>query len=147
MKKPYKNSLFIAVAIALYSNIAIAQERDPFSPTGGNVGVMGKMRELVTGDQPLPQENNFNSADPLTSTQLVSYKVIGVMVSDNQKLASVKAMNGVSYLVKVGDSIGSEGGKITDIATDGIKVQSQDKEIKLPVNNKLEVPLDAAKTQ
>ncbi len=146
MKKFYKNSLLLLLALVICPVTASAQERDPFSPTSGS-GVMTKMRELVTGDQNQQAANNFNAADPLVSTQLSGYKVIGVIVSDTQKVASIKAMNGVSYLVKVGDSFGSEGGKVSEITINGITVQTESQDIKLPVNNKIEVPVNAAKAQ
>lgn len=142
----YRNSLIVVTLMFACVEVS-AQERDPFSPTSGS-GVVSKMRELVTGDQAQQQNiNNFNAADPLSSTQLSGYKVTGIIISDTQKIAAIKAMNGVSYMVKVGDSLGSEGGKVSNIALDHVMIQTESQEIKLPVSNKVEVPANAAKTQ
>ena len=144
MKKYFKNSLILVVTIQLvfFASLAFAQERDPFSPTGG--GVMSRVKDLVSGtDQNAPVQN-FDTSDPLSSTQLSGYKVSGVIFSDTEKLASIKAINGVSYIVKVGDSLGSEGGKVSDITLEGITVQTQSQEIKLPVSNIVEVPVGNA---
>ncbi len=147
MKKYYKNSLtknskntlcLLALAqIILYAGAAYAQERDPFSPSGN--GVMDRVKDIVTGDAQANNQQN-SATTPITSTQLSGYKVVGVMISDSQKIASVKGISGVSYIVKVGDSIGSEGGKVSEITLEGITVQTESQAIKLPVSNIIEVP-------
>ena len=147
MKKYLKINLILATVIFFTAFNSFAVDRDPFSPTGGS-SVVSRVKDMVNNsvNQQQPADN-FNSATPLTSTQLSGYKVVGVLTSDTQKIASVKAINGVSYIVKVGDSLGSEGGKISDINVDGITIQTESQEIKLPVNNKIEVPVNAAKAQ
>jgi Tfp pilus assembly protein PilP len=147
MKKSFKIKLIFVVILqlVLFSGAvsASAQERDPFSPTSG--GVMSRVNELVNGPEATAPATTFDAAiDPLTATQLSGYKVSGIIISDTKKLASVKGMNGVSYIVKVGDNIGSEGGKISDITLDSITVQTQSQEVKIPVSNIIEVPVGNA---
>ncbi len=139
MKKHLKNKLILTLLAVLIALPVNAQERDPFSPNRG--GMMSAVKDLVTGDSQKPQ--TIDGSSPMTSVQLSGYKVVGTMTSDEKKLASVKAINGVSYMVGIGDDIGSEGGKVKDITVDGIVVQTQEREVKLPVSNKIEVPLDA----
>lgn len=141
MKKFLKLSLTSAFAIFAIANSAVAQERDPFSPTGN--GVINAVKDIVQGTDSSAQENSGVVGDPLTSSQLPAYKVAGVIVSENKKIAAVKAINGVTYIVKIGDNLGSEGGKISDITTKGINIQTATKEVKIPVSNKIEVPVDA----
>jgi Tfp pilus assembly protein PilP len=141
MKKFLKLSLTSGFAIFAIANSAIAQERDPFSPTGN--GVINAVKEMVQGSEATAQENPQTAGDPLTSSQLPAYKVAGVLVSEDKKVAAVKAINGATYIVKIGDSLGSEGGKISDITPKGINIQTATKEVKIPVSNKIEVPVDA----
>jgi Tfp pilus assembly protein PilP len=138
MKLYLKIKLLVPVILLVISTGAMAQARDPFSPNGTNV--LNKMKDLVGGaaDNQLPK---FDNSNPLTATQLMGYKVTGVIISEKQKVASVKTINGGSFTVKIGDNLGSEGGKISDITLDGISVQTESQEVKLPVNNKVEVPL------
>ena len=148
MKKFYKNS-FIALALVFAASSSFAQEtassltpeRDPFSPTSG--GVVSKVKELVSDEFKKGGDTKIDASSPLTSMQINAYKVVGVLVAEKNKVASVKAVNGVSYVVKIGDSLGSEGGKISEITLDGIKVQTENGEHKLPVSNVVEVPTNA----
>ncbi len=148
MKKFCKNS-FIALVLAFAATASFAQEtassltpeRDPFSPTSG--GVVSKVKELVSDELKKNDSGKIDDASPLTSMQINAYKVVGVLVAEKNKVASIKAVNGVSYVVKIGDSIGSEGGKVSEITLDGIKVQTENGEHKLPVSNVVEVPTDA----
>lgn len=143
MKKSYKNNicLLAIMQIFLFAGHSLAQERDPFSPTGS---MMNRVKEMVGGNTSEQPTKMFDNVSPLASTQLSGYKVIGVIIADSDKIASVKAINGVSYIVKIGDSLGSEGGKISDINVEGISVQTESQEIKLPVSNIVEVPLENA---
>jgi len=143
MKISYINRFSALLAVAMIAFGASAQERDPFSPTGSNTGVISKMRDLVSSE-PTEHINNFNSASPLISARLSSYRVAGVILSEEKKIASVKAVNGLSYLVKIGDSLGSEGGKVANITIDGITVQTESQEFKISVDNIIEVPVNAA---
>jgi Tfp pilus assembly protein PilP len=137
MKKYYRNSLFLpALLVAVASSAAFAQERDPFSPTGGSM--MSKVKDFMVGEE---KPADFDSSSPLTSTHLSGYKIVGVIVAEDKKVVSVKALNGISYSLKVGDYLGTEGGKISDITITDITVQTPTQEIKLPVNNKIEVPV------
>lgn len=146
LKRRLTISNFVLFLAIFFSGQSFAIDRDPFSPTGGMVG---KVQEMVQQGAAIAgnvadQQAAQTGANPLTTMQINGYKVIGVMTSDTQKLASVKTVNGVSYIMKVGDSLGSEGGKISDINIDGVVVQTESQEIKLPVSNRVEVQVDNA---
>ena len=132
-----KYSLF-AVAILVTSSVAYAQERDPFSPAGGVVKVI---KEEVAGESLFPNQ----ALNPKIAYKITSYKVVGTLISKQKQLAAIKALNGMDYIVLVGEKIGSEGGKITKIEQDGIIIKNSEGEIKLPVSNKIEVNLDKVK--
>jgi Tfp pilus assembly protein PilP len=141
MKKFLKITLINAFAVFAFASTTSAQERDPFSPTGN--GVINAVKDIVQGEESGAQQDQQISGDPLTSSQLAAYKVAGILVSDDKKVAAIKAINGVTYIVKLGDNLGAEGGKISDINPKGITIQTTNKEVKIPVSNKIEVPVDA----
>ncbi len=141
MKKYFLNSLLV---LAFAAGNSWAANRDPFSPSGS--GINPPVAPTETAGSEVDEKNNkIYDNNPLTAMQLNSYKVVGVMISDNMKIASIKAISGSSYIVKPGDSLGSEGGKISDITIDGISVQTESQEIKIPVSNKVEVPEENGK--
>jgi len=144
MKKSWKNKFILISALMLFAGSAMAQSRDPFSPTSSS-SMVSKMKDMVSSET--KAQENFDSASPLTSIQLSGYRVTGVLVSEKTKVASIKAMNGVSYLVKIDDRLGSEGGKITNIEFDGVTVQTESQEIKLAVNNKTEASVENSKAK
>lgn len=139
-KKTIKIAMIFAVMVTgLNVN---AQERDPFAPTGGTTKTVQKVEESNTENT---SSSSVSEVSPLTSYKLNSYKVVGVMVSENKKVAAVKALNGVDYIVKTGDAVGNSGGKISSIDISGIKVKNADSEIEIPVSNKIEVNVDKGK--
>lgn len=126
-------ALFALFAYPL--NIAIAQDRDPFSPSGSSIKTTSV---TVTSDR----EEESSEGNPVTSGKLSSYKVVGTIISDKKKLAAVKALSGVNYIITVGDKFGSEGGRIKDITHKGIKVENNGNIMSLQVSNKIEVNVE-----
>lgn len=128
----------VAFVIGLYSISGLAQsDRDPFSPSGGNV--------IKTKSVTLDESDNRKAADPsnpLTASRLSAYKIIGTITSDKVKLAMVKSLSGVDYIVKPGDKMGSEGGEVSDISFKGVKVNINGSSSFLPVSNKIEVKIE-----
>ncbi len=133
-----KTCSIIAFAImASVPDMALSKVRDPFSPTNGvtvvksvSVTTDAENEQITVGD------------NPITSSKLSNFKIIGVISSDKVKIASVKSISGIDYIVKNGDRFGSEGGRITDITAKGVKVEIDGKASFLPVNNKIEVNVE-----
>lgn len=132
MKKLIKITLFVAV-IALSS--ANAAERDPFLPYTWS-GPAGK--DAANSD-------TSKDVNPLVRKSLSSYKVIGVVVSPNDALAVLKTRDRGEYFVYVGDPIGSEGGIIETINSEGITVDIGGKIVSLKVSNRFESQDDTQK--
>ncbi len=109
--------------------------RDPFSPTSGNVITSKSANESEA-------DSFAKSSNPLTSSKLNTFKVVAVIISEKGKVAGVKAVNGLDYLVSSGDYVGSEGGKVSDITVEGVTITSSEGKVFIPVSNKLEVKLD-----
>ena len=130
------SSLFFLSLLLLVSVIpadALAEGRDPFSPTGsGNI-----IDKIMPNNSDNKSSNN--SSSPLTSSKLSSFRVVGVISSKDKKIGVVKSINGLDYNVQTGDAIGSEGAIIADITVDGLVVENRGKKITLPVKNKIEI--------
>ncbi|MDX1949092.1 MAG: pilus assembly protein PilP [Rickettsiales bacterium] len=114
----------------------ISNVRDPFSPTSGNI-ISSKSLEDSSD-----AESFAKSSNPLTASKLNTFKVVGVIISEKGKVAGVKAVNGLDYVVSAGDYIGSEGGKVSEITFEGVTISSSEGKVFIPVSNKLEVKLD-----
>ena len=132
MKRLYNKLLVLTLfagVIALGNsslNDVKAQERDPFSPSA--------VSKVESKSEKSSKSKIINQ---LTSSKLSTYKVIGVIVSEDRKIAAIKALNGSDYLVSKGDRLGSEGGIITDIDIEGIAVELKTGEVQIPVSNKI----------
>jgi len=118
---------FIVTLIAF--GVANATERDPFLP--------------YTWSAPQGKESANSIAsgrhvNPLVRKPLTSYTVIGVVVSPNDALAVIKGRDRSEYFAYIGDPIGSEGGMIETINTDGITVDISGKIVPLKISNRFE---------
>ncbi len=128
MKKLIK--LIIIAVIAGYGT-AIAQDRDPFlpytwsSPNNADTGAGGT--------------KSSDSANPLVDKPVSAYTVIGVVISPTDALAVLKSRDKREYFAYIGDAIGSEGGIIETINTDGITVNISGKIVPLKVSNRFEM--------
>lgn len=119
----------ICIAIALSYGSAHGADRDPFlpytwsAPTGTDVGGAAKQAA---------------STNPLVDKPVSSYRVIGVVVSPTDALAVLKARDKQEYFAYIGDPVGSEGGILETINTDGITVDIGGKIMSLKVSNRFE---------
>ncbi len=124
-------ALIVMTIIAmLVADAAQAADRDPFlpytwsAPTGGN--------ETTPGGGKIPSTN------PLIDKPISSYKVIGVVISPTDAMAVMKARDKHEYFAYIGDPIGSEGGIIETINTEGITIGVGGKIVPLKVSNRFE---------
>jgi Tfp pilus assembly protein PilP len=125
----------ILLGTLLFAENSFAQERDPFSPSSGT-----SLRVSNDLNQEVKQVDQGDSmSDPLTSSKLSSFRIVGTLFSDERKFAAVKAIDGNDYVLNLGDKIGSEGGIVTDININGIVVEMNGSKLNLPVNNKIEI--------
>ena len=68
---------------------------------------------------------------PLIMADPQSYVIMGVVVSNSVKAAMIRTDFRESYVVKVGDRLGNQGGIITDIDMDGIILRQPSGRIRL----------------
>jgi len=137
-------NLFLMLIATFYFSDAYAQERDPFSPSGTAVKVIQDAVQTV--GQTVSSERS-EELSPITAYKVNSYKVVGIMLSDTRKIAAIKALNGVDYVVKIGDKVGNDRGEVADIDISGVVIKNSEGEIKIPVSNKIEVNLDKTKNK
>lgn len=92
-----------------------ANERDPFSKSSSG---------MIEGGRD-PRYSPLIMADPQ------SYIIMGVVVSNSVKAAMIRTDFRESYVVKVGDRLGNQGGIITDIDMDGVILRQPNGKIRL----------------
>ena len=109
-------------------SVANAAERDPFLPYTWSAPTTTDMINKA-------EKKNVN---PLIAQPITSYTVIGVVVSPNDALAVLKSRDRTEYFAYIGDPVGSEGGMIETINSDGITVDISGKIIPLRVSNRFE---------
>ena len=90
-------------------------ERDPFSKSSSG---------MIEGGRD-PRYSPLIMADPQ------SYVIMGVVVSTSTKAAMIRTDFRESYVVRVGDRLGNQGGIITDIDMDGIILRQPTGKIRL----------------
>ena len=90
-------------------------ERDPFSKSSSG---------MIEGGRD-PRYSPLIMADPQ------SYVIMGVVVSTSTKAAMIRTDFRESYVVRVGDRLGNQGGVISDIDTDGIILRQPTGKIRL----------------
>ena len=90
-------------------------ERDPFSKSSSG---------MIEGGRD-PRYSPLIMADPQ------SYVIMGVVVSTSVKAAMIRTDFRESYVVRVGDRLGNQGGIITDIDMDGIILRQPTGKIRL----------------
>jgi len=130
MKKLIRTICFIAFA---GYGLAFAQSRDPFTPYAVSPPVAASVGKAVD-----PAEGN----NPLTDKPITAYTVIGVAISPTDAMAVLKSRDKHEYFAYIGDEVGSEGGKIETISSEGITVNINGKIVNLKVSNRLEIKDD-----
>ncbi len=113
-------------------SIADGVARDPFAPYA-----VEKPKTTAAGDI-------FDAAapalTPLTERPLSSYQVIGVIVSPTDSVALIKSRDKRELFASIGDAMGSEGGKVEVISSEGITVDTNGKISNLTVSNRFDTP-------
>ena len=94
-------------------------ERDPFSKSSSG---------MIEGGRD-PRYSPLIMADPQ------SYVIMGVVVSNSVKAAMIRTDFRESYVVRVGDRLGNQGGIISDIDTDGIILRQPTGKIRLYIQS------------
>jgi Tfp pilus assembly protein PilO len=92
-----------------------ANERDPFSKSSSGMIEGGKD----------PRYSPLVMADPQ------SYIIMGVVVSNSVKAAMIRTDFRESFVVKVGDRLGNQGGIISDIDLDGVILRQPNGKVRL----------------
>lgn len=136
LRKICSITLLALFASPAYIVIAKAEDRDPFSPSGSSVI---KSKSVTISKE---TEETYDASNPLTSSKLSSYRIVGTITSEKSDIAIVKALSGIDYIVKSGEKFGSEGGRIASITNAGIKVKNKGNNLFLPVSNKIEVNVE-----
>jgi Tfp pilus assembly protein PilP len=113
------------------------EERDPFAPSSGKAVQTNEVSTKSSEDQ-----TSLENLSPKTAYKTTSYKVVGVIIANEKKLAAVKALNGADYIVSVGDELGNNHGKVSDIDISSITIKNNEGEVKIPVSNKLNLGID-----
>jgi Tfp pilus assembly protein PilP len=124
------NRTIILIAAMLYG-AAYAENRDPFMPytSPSAMKVNPGAATVVAKD----------ASNPLTDKPVSSYNVIGVAISPTNALAVIKSRDKQGYFAYVGDDIGSEGGKIEAINSEGVTINIRGKIVNLKVSNRFEM--------
>lgn len=145
MKRLHKITLLAAwlFAFSIVVSPLSTEARDPFSPFSSSSDK--KNKKSKESDKPSKEAETESSDDsrnpsisirnPLTSAPLDNYKLAAVLLTPKDSFAVVKAANGMQYIARKNDRIGSEGGRITEITVDNIKVKHAEDEVKIPVSN------------
>ena len=92
-----------------------ANERDPFSKSSSG---------MIEGGRD-PRYSPLVMADPQ------SYIIMGVVVSNSVKAAMIRTDFRESFVVKVGDRLGNQGGIISDIDLDGVILRQPNGKVRL----------------
>lgn len=129
MKKLIK---LICVVVMVGHGIAIAADRDPFLPYTWSA-------PAGTGNDTGGKDKSGEAVNPLIDKPISSYTVIGVVISPTDALAVLKSRDKHEYFAYVGDPIGSEGGVMETINTEGITVNINGKIVPLKVSNRFEM--------
>ncbi len=127
-----KLSKTILLALITASGIAVAADRDPFLPYTWST-------PAATTDTNSANINTDSKISPLIDKPLSAYTVIGVVVSPNDALAVLKSRDKREYFAYIGDPVGSEGGVLETINTEGISVDMGGKIVTLKVSNRFEM--------
>jgi Tfp pilus assembly protein PilP len=127
----------IALSIILVPTIVLAApgERDPFQPYALSKPTLATSQTTTktTGE-------NIVNITPLTEDALSSYKITGLIISPKDSIILVQARDKHEYFTTIGDKIGSEGGIIKKVSSEGITVDIEGKLVDLTVNkNRLDI--------
>ena len=66
---------------------------------------------------------------PLERSEISEFKLVAILLSEQDKRAMVEDGTGKGYIIKIGTYIGKKGGKVTDIFADHVVVEEQLKSI------------------
>lgn len=123
--------LLCLIAASLSALTAQAEgERDPFMPF--------VWEQPATVQVQNPNDPSIE-ANPLTEKPLSSYKLIGLVVSPTDAVAVIKSRDKREFFANIGDQVGSEGGIVDTISTEGITLDVNGKLVNLNVNNRFEL--------
>ena len=115
---------------ALLPLVAVqAEQRDPFQPA---LWANSKDKESLPS-------NNKNFKHQLENYSLNVYAVVGVVISEEMAMTVIKSPDGKDHFLNIGDRLGSEGGHIETISSEGITVNTESSLITIPVSNKIEI--------
>lgn len=120
--------ILVFITITVYG-AAMADERDPFQPYTWSAPSAADTKEI-------DKESAYTN--PLTNKPLSAYTVIGVAISPTDALAVLKSRDKHEYFAYVGDRIGSEGGILKVISTEGITIDIGGKIVPLKISNRFE---------
>ena len=125
----------VLLCIAMFIEVAFAsKEKNPFIPY-----VFEAATSVI--DKAKPQEINLSGKkdNPLQAKSVNDYILVAIMTSETEAIGLVKAPDKMEYFVEVGDTLGSEGGKIDIIDYEGIVINTGSELVSIAVSNKLEV--------
>ncbi|MCE3232256.1 MAG: Pilus assembly protein PilP [Rickettsiaceae bacterium] len=122
--------LTLCASIAILPAIAAAEgpERDPFTPYALSKPALASAKQETAGEKGV-------SITPLTEDPLSSYKLTGLIISPRESIVLIQAHDKHEYFATAGDKLGSEGGVIHLVSTEGITVDVGGKLVDLTVNN------------
>jgi Tfp pilus assembly protein PilO len=104
---------------------SVSQERDPFARSSSG---------MIEGGRD-------SRVSPLIMANPQAYVITGVIVSNSIKAAMVRTDYRESYVVKVGDRLGNQGGVIVDIDLDGIVIKQPNGKIRIYVQSQNGQPM------
>jgi Tfp pilus assembly protein PilP len=126
--------LLVLITLATLPCYAIAEEiRNPFAPFPWDAPAQ------ETGGTPDASKSSIPDAPPLLRDPIYFYKLAGVIISPTDSIALIRTKSKLDFFVKVGETVGNEGGVISKISTEGITVDVNGKPIDLTVSNRLDI--------
>lgn len=95
---------------------------DPFLPT------------ILKSDNVLDRVKTERFLTPLERTELSTIKLVAIVILKKGASALVEDSTGIGYVVKIGTSIGTNGGKITEIAKAETEIRNRLVEVITPAH-------------
>ncbi len=111
------NKLIIGMSLAVVMGTAVAEElRNPFVSQGTAV-----VKTVTAVSEPEKQQVYL---PPLQREPLQSYRLLGVAVSEEHRLAVIADRLGGQHIVQIGDRIGLDQARISEIEDSAIQLSS-----------------------
>lgn len=92
-------------------------------------------------------DKSATAKGPLECCEIATFKVVAALVAGDEPYALVSGADNKRYIVRIGDKVGLNGGKISVINTEGITVKEILRDIDGNVVNVNEVKLSVTDTQ